>query len=93
MKSKKINGFIFNYLFHLPDFGNGFWTQGTSLYRNGLFYWVESGQNIQFADWGPGQPDDYANNEECLELRKYSGNYKFNDLNCNDRNGFICESK
>lgn len=79
-------------LLHSPDFGNGFWTQGTSLYRNGQFYWVKSGLNIEFLDWGPGQPDDYGHDEECLELRKYSGNYKFNDLKCSDRNGFICES-
>ncbi|XP_055317132.1 C-type lectin 37Da-like [Sitodiplosis mosellana] len=72
------------------DFGDGFWAYGTSMGR-GTFYWPATKQEFTFADWGPNQPDHYGGNEDCLDFRKYDGQYRYNDLNCNNRQGFVCE--
>ncbi|XP_055325864.1 C-type lectin 37Da-like [Sitodiplosis mosellana] len=72
------------------NIGDGFWAYGTSIGR-GTFYWPATKQEFTFADWGPNQPDHFGGNEDCLDFRKYDGQYRYNDLNCNNRQGFVCE--
>ena len=46
-----------------------------------------------FLNWGGKNPDNYRNNEDCLEMHgpktRLSG--KWNDLNCRKKRFFVCQ--
>jgi hypothetical protein len=50
--------------------------------------WSADGSLLNYTDWHPGEPNNAADNEDCLEL--YSGTW--NDESCKvDNRQFICE--
>lgn len=57
------------------------------------WYWLKSGNRIDYPlSWGPGQPDNSGGHEFCLALlRDNSGNFSFNDMDCEAELHFICE--
>ncbi|MCI6189283.1 MAG: GBS Bsp-like repeat-containing protein, partial [Clostridium sp.] len=57
--------------------------------NEGNWNWI-NGENINYANWGNTQPDNYKNSEDYLEISKRDG--KWNDLYSMDSGrGFICE--
>ena len=54
-----------------------------------------------FTDWNVGQPDNYAGNENCLQIiveTHHSGTYhstlgKWNDQQCQKKYDYMCEIK
>lgn len=66
-----------------------FWMSG---YKAGYWLWMGSGHPIgPYTNWGPGQPDNSNNVEDCLEMCRYLENYVWNDLRCSLMNNFVCE--
>ena len=70
-----------------------FWTSGTDFGKKKYFYWWGNGQMVTYADWWPGQPDNYEGREQCImigygvELQKYG----LNDGDCRLRYPYICQ--
>ncbi|XP_050309058.1 C-type lectin 37Db-like isoform X6 [Anthonomus grandis grandis] len=74
---------------------NGYWTSAT---RNGAcsteFVWFSGGKSLIYNNFGPGQPDNAGKIESCIELILENANkYSWNDLSCENKIGFICQSK
>ncbi|XP_050309061.1 C-type lectin 37Db-like isoform X8 [Anthonomus grandis grandis] len=74
---------------------NGYWTSAT---RNGAcstdFVWFSGGKSLIYANFAPGQPDNAGKIESCVELILENANkYSWNDLPCQNKIGFICQSK
>ncbi|XP_017476803.1 PREDICTED: uncharacterized protein LOC108366839 [Rhagoletis zephyria] len=84
---------------HIRDFGFGhehFWTSGTDLADEGIFFWMANGRPITFTNWNAGEPNNfrYENGEEenCLELWNRDGKgLKWNDSPCSFETYFVCE--
>ncbi|XP_054733896.1 GATA zinc finger domain-containing protein 10 isoform X2 [Anastrepha obliqua] len=84
---------------HIRDFGLGhehFWTSGTDLADEGIFFWMANGRPITFTNWNAGEPNNfrYENGEEenCLELWNRDGKgLKWNDSPCSFETFFVCE--
>ncbi|CAB4036259.1 Hypothetical predicted protein [Paramuricea clavata] len=60
---------------------------------DGKFY-NTCGKTPSFTRWYPGQPDDYANSENCGHML-VKGVYeaKWNDVACDFKYSYICEFK
>jgi len=52
--------------------------------------WVWSdGSEMRWSRWNNGEPNDYGQGEDCVELRWYQDNW--NDIRCDQSRPFICE--
>ncbi|ENN76499.1 lectin subunit alpha [Dendroctonus ponderosae] len=74
----------------------GFWTSGTRFGNGGnAFVWFSTGKPVVFSAFANGQPDNYNNNEDCIEVLSYSkpGTWEWNDYPCTERRGFICQER
>ena len=70
-----------------------YWIGLTDLQENSTFKWVTTGSvNPAFRDWSKGEPNNYRGYEHCVELRQ-ERNYTMNDVSCNKKRGFICETQ
>ncbi|XP_039270051.2 macrophage mannose receptor 1-like [Styela clava] len=52
------------------------------------FYWSDDSL-LDYVNWGPGEPNNYLNNEDCADIAADRG--LWNDDNCGLRKSFICE--
>ena len=68
----------------------GWWIGLSDLDDEGRWLWVD-GRAPSHAPWGRGQPDDFALGEDCCELWPWGGPGRWNDNNCEQRTGFVCE--
>ncbi|XP_067653315.1 perlucin-like, partial [Haliotis asinina] len=68
-----------------------YWLGGTDLTVEGKWLW-EGQRRMNYAHW-PRQPDNSKGQEHCLELRRVSGTYDWNDIKCDTPSHFICERK
>ncbi|XP_040176618.1 pulmonary surfactant-associated protein D-like [Rana temporaria] len=55
--------------------------------EEGTFKYV-TGENLNFTNWGQGQPDNYANTEDCVHMYRDG---KWNDIPCSQKLLVICE--
>lgn len=81
-------------MFDLGFAGKSFWSSGTRTSNNGTFFWMESGQNLTYTNWGPGEPNKhpfFSEPEECIQLRSSYG-LKWNDVACEYDYNVICEN-
>ncbi|XP_031627767.1 perlucin-like protein, partial [Contarinia nasturtii] len=67
-----------------------FWTAGTIL-GDTRYYWINDDVRFRYTDWSNGQPDNYQNQEQCMQLRS-EYNFRWNDESCNTNCNIICES-
>lgn len=58
--------------------------------HEGHFTWVSDGTAASFTDWGGSNPDN-SYNEDCVHFSK--GTYIWNDINCSNKFGYICEKR
>ncbi|CAG0882497.1 unnamed protein product [Cyprideis torosa] len=60
-------------------------------FKDSRWQWSD-GQPLLFTNWANGEPSD-PENERCVEMMHWLGGEhgKWNDLNCNEYKGFICE--
>eukprot|EP01084_Bolivina_argentea_P111389 198758_1 len=57
--------------------------------KNGFKKWNDGIKaDSKFANWAPGEPNQYQNDEDCVEL--YSQNGKWNDITCRVKRFFLC---
>ncbi|XP_071126788.1 uncharacterized protein [Mytilus edulis] len=64
------------------------WT-GFSEIDNEFGYKWSDGTVPSYINWNPGEPNDYAGAEDCVELMVFNG--KWNDAHCAEKKGFICK--
>ncbi|XP_075150764.1 salivary C-type lectin 2-like [Haematobia irritans] len=58
---------------------------------NRKFAWIDSGRPIVSLLWGPGNPDNSANIENCIQI--FENTKLLNDIKCSEKMGFVCEMK
>ncbi|XP_033747390.1 macrophage mannose receptor 1-like [Pecten maximus] len=83
-----------NYLRGLVAHGD-VWLDATEEFHNGVFKWSSTGTAIQYTNWTPGEPNNYASQPEyCVEFGETYG-WKWNDATCYAQrptiNKVICE--
>ncbi|RUS86039.1 hypothetical protein EGW08_006193, partial [Elysia chlorotica] len=60
--------------------------------REGLYLWASTGRRASPPNWGPSQPDNYADNEDCVVAKKNDRNtIDFADNTCENPNHYLCE--
>ena len=66
-----------------------------TLFQEGAWVWVRTGEPLDFSAWFPGQPDngdEPYNNQHCamyfVDYIKYGGTQIWNDLECFFANAF-----
>ncbi|XP_052798987.1 echinoidin-like [Mya arenaria] len=68
---------------------NGVWMSVQDFDVEGV-YKLSDGSPVEFTDWQDGQPDNYADNDDCVN--GWIGiQLQWNDINCEARFWFICE--
>jgi len=78
---KQLNDLGFGLRFR-SDNWNGFWTAGTDQGDEGEFEWMTTGKRPNFRDWGPGEPNNGAGKEHCLEIIDLGYGLAWNDRTC-----------
>merc|ERR1712154_83267 len=71
--------------------GVSVWLGATDLVEEGKWYWATSDIPLSegFTYWIPGEPNNAANNENCLEF--LDGHRRWNDRTCNTKRAFVCQ--
>ncbi|VDI36192.1 Hypothetical predicted protein [Mytilus galloprovincialis] len=72
--------------------GQSYWLGGRDDVIEGVWMWASTDREFNYTDWAPGQPDNYAGNENCLHLYATQA-MKWNDMTCTYKNRFICEKE
>ena len=70
-----------------------FWTSGCDFEGNKNFYWWGTGKHVTYAEWWPGQPDNFEGRELCMLLGYGFEKQKFglNDDDIRLAYPYICE--
>lgn len=55
------------------------------------FIWSATGKRFTFTFWSDSNPDNYKTREHCVHIWASKPLYQWNDNDCNDKIGFICE--
>jgi hypothetical protein len=66
---------------------NSVWTGATDQETEGTFKWVVGNGDKIYPLWGPGQPNNY-NNQDCMGLARSA---IYHDDFCTSENVFVCE--
>lgn len=72
-----------------PNAGDS-WIGLNDLKAQGQYVW-ETGQPAAYLDWAPGQPDNWMNQERCVQLTDASASTRWNDLNCASSKSYFCQ--
>ncbi|XP_058833353.1 clotting factor G beta subunit-like [Topomyia yanbarensis] len=71
------------------------YTAGTDLGNEGQFVWISTnkpvGYQTGYLNFRPDQPNDAWGNEDCLEIGRWGG-VEWNDIPCDWKQRYICES-
>ena len=73
------------------DPSTGVWLGGSALGHPGLWSWFPTGELVQWADWGPGQPT--GRDQHCLYTVAAWQRYQWADFHCDYQMTFLCEFK
>ncbi|XP_051745573.1 galactose-specific lectin nattectin-like [Ctenopharyngodon idella] len=63
------------------------WIGGHDAVEEGKWLWSD-GTRMNFQIWSPGNPNNYAGTEHCLEMNYDDGNW--NDDKCSEFKPFVC---
>lgn len=89
---KIVNGHDLHDTFHRIGYGSEyFWTSGADLHKEGQWSWYSNGNQFQYTNWHPGQPDNALNNEQREDCMHLYLSQKWNDYPCNIPCYFICQ--
>lgn len=67
-----------------------FWLGLSDLAVEGEWTWLPQQGSLNYANWGPGEPDNALNREHCA-LIDIHRNFTWSDDNCEERRNFICQ--
>ncbi len=70
----------------------GLWIGASDHGKEGHFMWDNGEKLISpgYTNWGPNQPDNEANNEDCILYGPYG--FLWNDIDCDHKSvGGVCE--
>lgn len=65
------------------------WIGGSDQQVEGVFVWIDSGNSFTFTNWHANQPDNYNNDEHCVEMFARTG--EWNGRHCSHSTPFVCE--
>jgi hypothetical protein len=72
-----------------PTGSHAYWIGLTDLFHERRFSWISSGQNATYANWHPGQPDNFESIEHFVVMYPPSGGERtWNDY-YNDKPGIF----
>lgn len=72
------------------EFYGNLWIGLSDIEQEGNFQWITK-EDVRYGNWCPGEPNNAGDSgEDCVHL--YTSTGCWNDLPCDFRNGFICES-
>ncbi|XP_036424674.1 galactose-specific lectin nattectin-like [Colossoma macropomum] len=89
--NNKENVFLKNLIKEATGSPTKYWLGGHDCVAEGKWVWSD-GSKMSFQDWDKGQPDNYKNGEDCLEMN-YGGSFKWNDALCTVLRPFVCALK
>jgi len=73
----------------LDNYNSGVWLSLTDATQEGVHV-LSDGSPMTFTDWQPGQPDSWAEADDCVN--GWVGiQLQWNDINCGQTFWFICE--
>ncbi|CAC5419524.1 unnamed protein product [Mytilus coruscus] len=82
-----------DYISNIARSRNGtFWLGGTDKDNEGTFVWTSDNRTIGLSNWAGGEPNNYANREDCVAVHAKLG-FLWNDSPCDSRSLFTCETK
>ncbi|KAM7352657.1 lectin subunit alpha-like [Cochliomyia hominivorax] len=58
---------------------------------NGIFKWIETGEDIKLFLWHAGEPNDKSGKEKCIHT--WDDEFDWNDNDCERELPFICEAE
>lgn len=64
------------------------WIGASDLVQDGVYTWAD-GRPVTFTNWGPGQPDEWAD-QDCIEKRQETGEPWY-DQPCERSLRYVCE--
>ncbi|XP_066574691.1 C-type lectin mannose-binding isoform [Amia ocellicauda] len=67
------------------------WLGAFELFRTTKFVWTD-GSDWNYSNWLPGQPDNTANVEDCVEMN-WKNTGKWNDDRCSAQKSYVCAFK
>ncbi|XP_026181790.1 type-2 ice-structuring protein-like [Mastacembelus armatus] len=67
--------------------GKAAWIGSTDAQKEGCWSWVD-GSTFTYANWAPGQPDNYQGNENCLQIS--TEGKQWSDVNCDQLLPSVC---
>ena len=68
---------------------NVVYIDGTDAATEGTFVSSVTGAALTYLPWSGGEPNNWANNEDCLNI--YRDSSKWNDITCESKLPSICE--
>ncbi|XP_055598983.1 C-type lectin 37Db-like isoform X2 [Uranotaenia lowii] len=77
----------------VPD--SQFWIGASDLAGFGAYSWVDTGVEMDYANWAEDEPNASHNMDTCVEMlyqQSEAENFKWNDNNCKNLNYFVCET-
>ncbi|XP_022109148.1 macrophage mannose receptor 1-like [Acanthaster planci] len=80
---------INSFLAQSPDNLYGYWVGLNDQANEGGFQWSD-GSPVEYENWGPGEPNNYDGNENCVEVFLNPGR-GWNDIICEAQRHWICE--
>ncbi|XP_073822433.1 lectin subunit alpha-like [Musca autumnalis] len=63
------------------------WTGGVG--SNKKFIWFATGKPVVSSLWAPGNPDNSAGVENCVQI--FENAKQLNDIKCTEKMGYVCE--
>ena len=87
IEDKEEYDFLFQFLKGVG--GDNFFTGANDIDEEGVWTYWHSGKPVTYGNWRSGQPNNYQNNEDCMEIR-ISFNSS-NDWHCTADAKFVCE--
>ncbi|XP_011204688.2 C-type lectin 37Db [Bactrocera dorsalis] len=73
------------------DINSRLWIDGNDLAREGEFVTHTTGRPLIFTKWSSGNPSNWGNNEDCIDLYLYNKRLLMNDNRCDTELLAICQ--
>ena len=61
-------------------------------FEENTWVYLSTNESVSFTNWHKNQPDNYNNNEHCVEIGSGT-QHLWNDLVCESKHKFVCEKK